>query len=246
MLAGFCVYWLTMMLIVSAGYLPMEWRFASDLMRHCVYYDALDDLPDSNEGWHGLSQIVPYCIRSASIEPFPLAPATIEGTLHSFEELRQGQIRSEQLYSWSAPIDLAECYQLYLDNHIESSCPHVFYNCTRPWFGELCQYRFEEDGSLADYVKFSFLSKNPQAEDLLQVTNLSCYVYLRCRVGPAPMCLDWRDICDGKIDCLGDNIDERDCVELEKHICSDDEFQCHNGQCIPIEFFADDSANPDC
>ena len=71
-------------------------------------------------------------------------------------------------------------------------------------------------------------------------------IHLYCEVGPAPMCLDWRDICDGKRDCLNDRSDERDCLELEMNLCDAEEFQCQNGQCIPIEFFGDDRANPDC
>jgi hypothetical protein len=36
------------------------------------------------------------------------------------------------------------------------------------------------------------------------------------------MCLDWREICDGKIDCIGDNsgIDEKYCEEMDKHATS--------------------------
>lgn len=81
---------------------------------------------------------------------------------------------------------------------------------------------------------------------MFEVSNLSCYIHLRCRVGPEPMCLDWRDICDVKTACLDDKSDAGDCLEVEMNVCSDDEFQCHNGQCILKEFFANDPANPDC
>ena len=56
-------------------------------------------------------------------------------------------------------------------------------------------------------------------------------------MGLDPICLDWREICDGKTDCMNNNVDEPDCYELEMNICSEDEFQCRNGQCVPIIFF---------
>ena len=131
MLARFYVYCLFMMLMTSARHLAMQWRFASDLMHHCLYYDVTDDLPDYDDGWHGLSQIIPYCIRPESIEHLPSIPSSIEGTSHSFDELHRDGVPSEQLYKWSASFDLAECYQLYLDNQSDLLCQQVLYNCTR-------------------------------------------------------------------------------------------------------------------
>jgi hypothetical protein len=48
------------------------------------------------------------------------------------------------------------------------------------------------------------------------------------------MCLDWREICDGKIDCIGDNsgIDEKYSEEMEMTECNENEYRCYNGaQC---------------
>ncbi|CAF1452623.1 unnamed protein product [Adineta steineri] len=56
------------------------------------------------------------------------------------------------------------------------------------------------------------------------------------------MCLDWREICDGKIDCIRGNfdIDEEYCSELDITECKEDKYRCHNGaQCIPLIFFRD-------
>jgi low density lipoprotein-related protein 2 len=57
--------------------------------------------------------------------------------------------------------------------------------------------------------------------------------------------LDWREICDRKNDCL-DGSDEQQCWQLEVNTCTDNEYQCHNGQCIPIEFYHDNLYVPDC
>ncbi|CAF3313636.1 unnamed protein product [Rotaria sp. Silwood2] len=71
----------------------------------------------------------------------------------------------------------------------------------------------------------------------------TCYPYLSgCYHGPEPMCLDWREICNGIIDCIGDSfgMDQQYCDELEMNECKEDEYRCHNGaQCLPLGFFRD-------
>jgi hypothetical protein len=59
------------------------------------------------------------------------------------------------------------------------------------------------------------------------------------------VCLDWREICDSKIDCI-DESDEINCWQLEINECSDNEYRCHNGQCISQKFLRDNPLNPDC
>ncbi|CAF1216270.1 unnamed protein product [Adineta steineri] len=60
-------------------------------------------------------------------------------------------------------------------------------------------------------------------------------------------CLDWREICDGKIDCLNGGQDEQNCFELEVNECEENEFRCYNGaQCIPLGMIDDNKLNPDC
>ena len=62
---------------------------------------------------------------------------------------------------------------------------------------------------------------------------------MTCDRGPLPSCLDWREICDGKIDCLDDGADERNCDELDSNECTKDEYRCRNGFCVPNDFFND-------
>ncbi|CAF2911760.1 unnamed protein product, partial [Rotaria sp. Silwood2] len=44
------------------------------------------------------------------------------------------------------------------------------------------------------------------------------------RGGPFPACLDWCEICDGKVDCIEEDIDEKDCDQLEINECKDNEY----------------------
>ncbi|CAF5025957.1 unnamed protein product, partial [Rotaria sp. Silwood1] len=74
---------------------------------------------------------------------------------------------------------------------------------------------------------------------------LTCFIHLNRTRGPAPICLDWREICDGKLDCL-DGEDEENCFELEVNECDENEYRCQNGQYIPKTFFHDNYYNPDC
>ncbi|UJR12436.1 hypothetical protein I4U23_016612 [Adineta vaga] len=60
----------------------------------------------------------------------------------TFAQLIQQNITSEQLYHWSAPMDVIERYQLYLNqfptsNEFLSMGTQLFYNCTSPRFGPL-------------------------------------------------------------------------------------------------------------
>jgi len=43
------------------------------------------------------------------------------------------------------------------------------------------------------------------------------------------ICLDWTDICDGKIDCMNGGVDEKHCWQLEMNDCQNNEYKCYNG-----------------
>jgi hypothetical protein len=82
--------------------------------------------------------------------------------------------------------------------------------------------------------------------EILLITNGTCYIHLECYRGPSPMCLDWREICDSKCDCLNNCIDEKDCFQLEINECDEDHFRCKNGMCIPQHLAFDNFHFPDC
>ncbi len=113
-----------------------------------------------------------------------------------------------------------------------------------PRFGPMCQYEFDyynSDHSFLQETIHDFYRFHKSTS-----TNLTCYAHLQCNYALFLTCLDWSDICDGKIDCLDDASDEEHCWQLEINKCKDNEYRCINGQCIPQSFFPDDPADVDC
>ncbi|CAF2901484.1 unnamed protein product [Rotaria sp. Silwood2] len=119
----------------------------------------------------------------------------------------------------------------------------LFYNCTLPWFGPICQYMFDQyephHSSFTEMVHDFYRDRSGS-------NTLTCYKHLQCIRGLFPACLDWTEICDGSIDCIDGGRDEEHCWQVEIHECQKNEYRCYNGQCIPIAFLRDDPSNPDC
>ena len=213
-------------------------RLINDLDRDCLYYNAHDKEDP-------VFQIIEYCIR------FELNESVVDNEIHprfSFEDLQQANITSDQLYTWSAPVDLIEHYQSYLENKNSSSSKFWFYNCTYPWFGTRCEYSFDKsESSFFQQVETSFLTK--RAVFAPEYQKISCYIHLQCdRAGGRGLipdaCLDWREICDGKVDCIDGGHDEEHCWLLEFNECDNEtEYRCHIGLCIPLAFLNDHDDN---
>ncbi|UJR34832.1 hypothetical protein I4U23_027613 [Adineta vaga] len=162
----------------------------------------------------------------------------------SFNDLSKQNITSDDLYIWSIPIDIIEQYQIYLEFNDSSLGKQMIYNCTLPIFGSMCQYElyyYQEK-----YSTFSEFIHTFYQYYIRVSTNLSCYIHLKYKRGYPPACLDWTEICDGKVDCLDGNYDEEHCWQLELNECQENEFKCNIGQCIPNEFVQDDIKNFDC
>ena len=123
-----------------------------------------------------------------------------------------------QLLHWSASINLAERYERNGSNSNE-----IFYNCSLPWFGSMCEYRFDFDILLPFSNIVQFLIDNPDV--LRPINDSACYSFLTsCYRGPSPTCLDSREICDDKYDCLNGE-DEESCNVLEMNECSANEYR---------------------
>ncbi len=206
----------------------------------CLHYFT----PEVNAAY----QFIQYCIRSPLDEEW--FDDMDNNNRYTFEDLRQKNITSDQLYNWSAPIDLIEYYQNYLETNISTN-NFVFYNCTYPWFGSRCDYSFDE--SRSDFgEQAQVLFEKHRHFHLNDLSIPPCYTHLQCdRVGDQGRtpgaCLDWREVCDGKVDCIDGAQDEEPCWQLELNECDEKkEFRCHNGLCIPLAFLHDDESNSDC
>ncbi len=101
-------------------------------------------------------------------------------------------------------------------------------------------YHYSDDLSLYEIIN------NIYSQEGYDPINLTSYIHLQCSRGPFPACLDWSEICDGKIDCLDGPFDEEHCWQLEFNQCNSNEYRCTNGQCIPQSFYQDNPYIPDC
>ncbi|CAF0732950.1 unnamed protein product [Adineta steineri] len=210
----------------------------------CLYAHLIDGGKENGGQYIRNYHLIPYCRRPDDNEEqdeiiYPVNEGTAEKI--SFYELKKQNVTSEQLLQWFAPIDIAEKYEINVND------TDVFYNCSSPWFGSMCQYKFNYDLSVSieDIIEATF--NDIQQSTPYNVTSGTCYRFLTgCNRGLWPLCLDWREICDGKIDCMNGE-DEQWCDRLDITQCTDKEYRCHyGGQCISSAFKKDSRLSMDC
>ena len=233
----------------------------------CLYYNVYGSIIGERLRQSQLYQweITRYCIQDQNPSTRAI-PTIFQGIPYTFYDLYQKNITGKELYLWSTSIDVVEDYEVYLKSAIKTSggSQSVFYNCSLGWFGRTCQYTFIKLLSFVrptfdDFVTQVFNVKqtatDPSAgdpsnsfrEDPSSHTIYSCYTHINCERDLPEICLDWREICDGKVDCINGGQDEMFCAELEINDCAENEYRCHyGGQCILEEMFDDDEFNADC
>ena len=228
------------------------YRIARQINGHSLHFDCLDSRRQRTQlAYQHLSDVVedeiPYCFL---LTPSSETPSMLRGHDQlTFEQMRLENITAAHLLSWSAPMDVSERYQFYLSDTNESLSNEILVNCSSPWFGHRCQYRFEfsEAMSIETIVKDEFLRRDSYSESSTGLMpSVPCYVHLKCDRGASELCLDWREVCDGQIDCLNGGEDESRCEEMELNECADDEYRCHNGMCIPKELWNEGTSDNEC
>ncbi|CAF1501565.1 unnamed protein product, partial [Adineta steineri] len=210
------------------------------LQHDCLRFDVLNEVRNFSR------EIIHFCMSELPTE-FHIEENNIFPKF-TFDYLSKQNITSEQLYLWSAPIDIIEDYQFYLNqlsisNDLELS-KNVFYNCTSPTFGSMCQY--EIDHHYSNYPSLYEMINGFYQNNSYHPADFTCYTHLKCNRGHSPACLDWTEICNGQIDCLNSGVDEEYCWQLEINECNRDEHRCNNGQCIHKSFYQDDNYFSDC
>ncbi|CAF3320311.1 unnamed protein product [Rotaria sp. Silwood2] len=218
-------------------------RPSSYLTFDCLYTQTIEGRINEYMTYIMNNQLTPYCRRPDNDENEEVISVILDHNIENkitFNELSKQGITSEQLLHWSASIDLVERYE------INNRSSELFYNCSSPWLGSKCQYQFVYDSSLS-FNEIVKASVNSRSDIMLNVSVTTCYSFLSdCYRGPWSLCLDWRQICNGKVDCMNGE-DEQWCEELEMNTCADDEYRCHyGGQCIPLVFARDSTLSFDC
>ncbi|CAF0843443.1 unnamed protein product [Adineta ricciae] len=215
----------------------------------CFYFHSINEYAPDNNLLINTNDLTPYCRRISIDEKWNDTQGFIENN-HTFQSLRLKGIQSKDLLQWSLTIDIIEQYEIYLNENNSQFDDYIFNNCSLHWFGSHCQYTFALNVSITSFSTFVQASLTNRIQYERELVINTCYPYLsECLRGPKPMCLDWREICDGKIDCINESfgIDEKYCEQLELKECEEDEYRCHNGaQCIPLNFFHDSWSSHDC
>ena len=212
----------------------------------CLSYTVLDDIHPFDKAPLPHHQSIRYCFRPSDEWTDDEEKHTDFATI-TFKQLQMMHVTAEYLLAWSIPMDLVEHYAAHLQNDVPiPDGPSFVFNCTTRWFGPRCQYTFDSGAPFSAIIKSAFQNRSVSQEDLVHLST-TCYVHLSCKHdGSDFTCLDWREVCDGKVDCIDGGNDEKHCFELEINECDENEYRCQNGLCVAHEFFRDDDASPEC
>lgn len=184
---------------------------------------------------------IPYCRRPVSPVDLHRNNQTFvcyfNNKIRTFEEMRrQNRTPYEIVHEFQSSIEKAEEYALYLSGYANSS---ALCECLSRYFGKNCEYQIISETwhvTLPESQKWQNEQKEKNRLQMQIHRKTLCYTTLKCDYGL--LCLDWRDICDGRQQCMN-GVDEEACDLLEFNECEDDEYRCSNGMCIPDVYFLD-------
>ena len=198
----------------------------------CIYY-----IPNYGEE-------ISYCRRLRGSEPLDRkrTECANQGEKKLFRDLLHQEMNPNNILGWSSSVEMADMYASVFYNRLFMDELFVC-NCTKPGtFGKYCEYQLtHEANSFPEAIKAQFEQKKKDKENddswnTQRYGKILCYETLPCHSGP--LCVDWREICDGFQRCLNGS-DEENFDKLEFNECEDDEFRCSNGMCIAEELWLD-------
>lgn len=163
------------------------------------------------------------------------------GEKRSFRALLNDRVEPNIILKWSSSMEMVDHYAsiYYNQFEIEATDDQFICQCKQVGtFGKFCEYQLtHQKNRFSEAIKAQFYQKKiGDSWNTQRYGNILCYPTLTC--DSSPLCLDWREICDGFQRC-SNGIDEENCDKLEFNECEDDEFRCRNGMCIAEEFWLD-------
>ena len=199
---------LPLMLISPSAEVVLIWQ------TNGVHSDQFDCVHYSNDTEHAES--IPFCRRPSFVETddgrAPYQACQNKRSYHSFAELAMNKTQPEHLLTWNSAIDVLDAYATFLhfssgwgSASMTNQTQHLdtvgICNCSSngsSYFGRWCEYELLSSVSFPEAVDHQFALKEQNEIGSQWFGNLTCYISL-LECDPGPVCLDWRQICDGRI-----------------------------------------------
>jgi len=192
---------------------------------HCMFYQKKYD--------------VKYCIRWNTEMPLSRnRTSCLHGQKWHFTALLEEKISPWDILSWNSGVEKVDTYARIFYNHsqtFEEENPFLC-NCAEGYFGEQCEYTLLFDSSSFSKALQTLFQGHIDSFGHQNRGKILCYETLTCDSGI--LCLNWRDICDGRQNCIN-GTDEKNCDLLEFNECEENEYRCLDGMCIAEEFWLD-------
>jgi hypothetical protein len=187
---------------------------------------------------------VPYCRRPNITEDLarPTNKCENEGQLRYFADLLKENVPPFEVLEWSSSVEMTDKYAAFYHGNYSliklNETEDFLCHCTQAdTFGKYCEYQLTHEAQSFEASQYSqAINRYNDRFAHQQFGEIVCYQTLPCNSGL--LCLDWRDICDGKQQCEN-GWDEENCDKLEFNECEEDEFRCTNGMCISEEYWLD-------
>ena len=209
---------------------------SAEIFRDVIFFNSKFNPKD-----RPMDELTKYCLSEEHHIVNDKSCTTNGGTVWKFTQLKKQNITSVDPINWNAAIDIIDKYEHYLQTDNPESSILNFCNCTNgSYFGAYCQYEFDQMNTSFRNISISHFHhlayrESDDVEVLENEASVTCYKRDPSCFGG---CLDWRQICNGIVDC-NDGWDEVLCYLLEFNECENDEYRCRSGHCITMKFAFD-------